>query len=82
MTAKEYIWRAKVAGTVSMAAVALFGMCMYTLARSPAPTVLPLRVHVGEEAPNFSLLSADGGTVSLSDFRGHNVLLDIYEGFW
>lgn len=41
-----------------------------------------LRVHVGEKAPNFTLPSAAGGMVSLSQFAGHNVLLDFYEGYW
>lgn len=47
-----------------------------------APPYLPLNVHVGEKAPNFTLPSASGGTVSLSQFAGHNVLLNFYEGYW
>lgn len=42
----------------------------------------PLRVRVGEKAPDFSLPSAGGKSVRLSDFRGHNVLIDFYRGYW
>jgi hypothetical protein len=52
------------------------------LALAAGPPYLPLRVHVGEKAPNFGLPSAEGSRVSLSQFAGHNVLLDFYEGYW
>jgi len=32
-------------------------------------------IKVGEAAPNFSLPAADGGEVSLADYRGSSVLL-------
>lgn len=32
-------------------------------------------IEVGDVAPNFSLPAADGGKVSLSDYRGSPVLL-------
>lgn len=48
----------------------------------PNPPYLPLRVQVGEKAPDFALPGADGSTVKLSSLRGHGVLLDFYEGFW
>jgi thioredoxin-dependent peroxiredoxin len=35
-------------------------------------------VQVGEQAPEFELLSDTGETVSLSDFRGHKVVLYFY----
>jgi hypothetical protein len=47
-----------------------------------APPYLPLNVHVGEKAPDFALPSTDGKTVRLSQYLGHNVLLDFYEGYW
>jgi AhpC/TSA family protein len=42
----------------------------------------PLRVRVGEKAPDFALPSASRKTFRLSDFRGHNVLIDFYRGYW
>ena len=33
-------------------------------------------------APDFSLPSATGDTVSLSSFRGQKVILSFYRGFW
>jgi len=36
----------------------------------------------GEKAPAFALPSAEGKTVRLSDFSGHNVLIDFYRGYW
>jgi hypothetical protein len=42
----------------------------------------PLRVQVGAKAPDFALPGADGKTVRLSGFRGHNVQIDFYRGYW
>jgi thioredoxin-dependent peroxiredoxin len=36
------------------------------------------QLKAGDTAPNFSLLDQDGLTVSLSDFKGHVVLLYFY----
>ena len=44
--------------------------------------ILPLNVNVGDKAPDFALPSADGQTVRLSDYAGHNVLIDFYRGHW
>ena len=41
-----------------------------------------LRIRVGEKAPDFALPSADGKQVKLSDYAGHNVLLDFYRAHW
>lgn len=73
-------WMGALAG-----AVAIGFLAVATLGATPkatAPPYLPLNVHVGEKAPNFTLPSANGGVVSLSQFAGHNVLLDFYEGYW
>ena len=59
------------AGVLALAAMA-----------APDPPYLPLHVQIGQKAPDFELPSADGGTVSLSQFAGHNVLLSFYEGYW
>ncbi len=41
------------------------------------------RVAVGSAAPDFTLESKDGGTVTLSGFRGRkNVVLVFYRGHW
>ncbi len=44
--------------------------------------ILPLKVKVGDTAPDFALPSADGKIVRLSDYAGHNVLIDFYRGYW
>jgi len=51
-------------------------------ANKPQVPYLPLRVQVGEKAPDFALPSASRGTVRLSALQGRAVLLDFYEGFW
>ena len=41
------------------------------------------RVAVGTVAPDFTLESKDGGTVTLSQFRGQKiVMLVFYRGHW
>jgi cytochrome oxidase Cu insertion factor (SCO1/SenC/PrrC family) len=41
------------------------------------------RVAVGSSAPDFTLESKDGGTVTLSSFRGRaDVVLVFYRGHW
>ncbi len=41
-----------------------------------------LRIKVGGKPPNFDLAAPDGKRVKLSDFTGHNVLIDFYRGYW
>jgi cytochrome oxidase Cu insertion factor (SCO1/SenC/PrrC family) len=75
--------KSKIAMAAGIAAIGLLGLT--TMAGTPAKNAapyLPLNVHVGEKAPDFALPSADGGIVKLSQFAGHNVLLDFYEGYW
>lgn len=71
--------KSELALAAGIAGVALFAVVAMA---ASAPPYLPLHVQAGEKAPNFSLPSAAGGTVSLSQFAGHNVLLDFYEGYW
>ena len=42
---------------------------------------MPLKIKVGEKAPDFVLPSADGRPVRLSGYAGHNVLIDFYRGY-
>jgi AhpC/TSA family len=44
--------------------------------------ILPLKIKVGDKAPDFALPSADCKMVRLSDYAGHNVLIDFYRGYW
>jgi AhpC/TSA family len=52
------------------------------LAVMSSAAILPLNVKVGDKAPDFALPSADGRTVRISDYAGHNVLIDFYRGHW
>ena len=37
---------------------------------------------VGERAPEFSLPSTNGSTVSLKDYAGKKLVLVFYRGYW
>jgi hypothetical protein len=57
------------------------GLALLTGLAAAAPTTA-LKVRVGEKAPGFALLSAEGKTVRLSDYAGRNVLIDFYRAHW
>jgi len=64
-----------------------FGICLSSpwLADGAPGTEIklpPLRVQVGGNAPDFALPSTNGKTLQLSDFKGHNILIDFYRGYW
>jgi cytochrome oxidase Cu insertion factor (SCO1/SenC/PrrC family) len=68
---------------------ALFVAVLPTTAGSFSPgsaaaedQLLPLKVKVGDKVPDFTLPSADGKSVKLSDYAGHSVLIDFYRGYW
>lgn len=75
--------RSKMPFAAAVTAIGFLALAaMAATPKAATPPYLPLNVHVGEKAPNFALPSAEGGTVSLSQFAGRNVLLDFYEGYW
>lgn len=49
--------------------------------RDLPPTDLK-RIQVGQPAPDFILPTGAGRTLSLSSFRGKNVVLVFYRGHW
>jgi len=67
---------------IALSAALALAACAFYAARAASVPYLPLNVHVGEKAPDFALLSADGQLVKLSQFAGKNVLLNFYEGYW
>ena len=74
------------------AAVALFVVATAGAQVTPAlgpkdgaglPPLDTARVAVGTRAPDFTLEAKDGGTVTLSQFRGKKeVVLVFYRGHW
>lgn len=44
--------------------------------------IAPLNIREGDKAPDFALKDGNGKTVRLSDFQGHDVLLDFFRGYW
>ena len=83
-------------GTVGALLTAAFATAPLVLAAQPRRVVAlgpkdgaglpPLdtgRVAVGSVAPDFALETKDGGSVTLSQFRGRkNVVLVFYRGHW
>jgi cytochrome oxidase Cu insertion factor (SCO1/SenC/PrrC family) len=67
----------------AMLAVLLGAMGLLTpLPARAQDQILPLKIKVGEKAPDFALPAADGNEVKLSDYAGRNVLIDFYRGYW
>ena len=61
----------------------LTGMFGALCATAPAQDhIAPLNVKEGDKAPDFALKDGGGKTVRLSDFQGHDVLLDFFRGYW
>ena len=82
MKASQCFSKSATSNIARAAGIAAVGLFALIAAPATAPPYLPLHVHVGEKAPDFALPSASGGSVRLSQFAGHNVLLDFYEGYW
>jgi hypothetical protein len=80
------LYRGKVLGTIlaslSVLLFALFCFTIFYLAKAiPASETA---VRVGQPAPDFTLASADGKKISLSDALKNNraVVLIFYRGYW
>ncbi len=58
---------------VAAIVASLFLLAACTKHASPSATTSGM--HVGGQAPGFTLPSADGGSVSLADFQGHQSVL-------
>ncbi len=69
-------------GTLVLAGLILGGIPVPSRGQDGDQQMLPLKIKVGEKAPEFALTSAEGKTVKLSDYAGHNVLIDFYRGYW
>lgn len=67
--------RGPVAFLAGAAALMLMGSACIGGAASPGGAAGPSTPRVGAPAPPFSLASAQGATVSLSEFRGHKAVL-------
>ncbi len=67
---------------VAVRLATLAGLAVGLVAGILKAEILPLNVKVGDKGPDFALLSADGKKVRLSDFAGHNVLIDFYRAHW
>jgi hypothetical protein len=72
------------------AATRILTMCLMLVAATAAlysapqdgERLLPPKIKVGEKAPEFQLLSSKEKPVRLSDYSGHNILIDLYRGYW
>ena len=56
--------------------IALMNLPNLSAADAPAP------LKVGDKAPDFTLTSADEKTVSLSDYKGQNIVLVFSRAHW
>lgn len=63
-------------------AVLATGLTFFARPELARDWILPPKVKVGDKGPPFALTSAQGKTIRLSDFAGHNVLIDFYRGYW
>ena len=51
------------------------------LGQTEAPNE-PLKIALGEKAPDFSLPATNGETIRLSTLAGQTVLIDFYRGYY
>lgn len=79
---QEARFKIRWAGTFVLAGLILGGIPVHSRGQDGEQQMLPLKIKVGQKAPEFALTSAEGKTVRLSDYAGHNVLIDFYRGYW
>lgn len=78
-------YRGKISGSIlgvlSVLMLAVFGFGIYFGRQIPSPESA---LRIGQHAPSFALLDADGKQVALSDLgKNHRaVLLVFYRGYW
>jgi hypothetical protein len=83
---RPQLYRGKIFGSIFTAiAVLLFAFfnyeIFYVLRQVPASVGAP---HIGQKAPDFTLLDQNGKPVSLSDLfsNSNGAVLIVYRGFW
>ena len=81
---KASAYRGKMLGSAGLVFSLFVGglFCWYVFYYSytvPPPTSVTTNLKI---APDFDLLDQQGHHVRLSDFRGRNVVLTFYRGFW
>lgn len=79
---QEARFKIRWAGTLVLASLILGSIPVHSRSQDGDQQLLPLKIKVGDKAPEFALTSAEGKTVKLSDYAGHNVLIDFYRGYW
>jgi hypothetical protein len=73
-------WPARVGAVTNLALAGLFAFYVFGLS-SMLPDA-PGAPRVGQAAPEFSLVSHRGETVTLGELKGAPVVLVFYRGFW
>ena len=80
------LYRGKITGSILAAlSIAMLGLfCFGIFVASKEVPAANTALHVGQTAPDFTLASADGNPVALSDLLKQNrgVLLIFYRGYW
>lgn len=81
---KTSVYRGKVLGSLgflfSLFVGGMFGWYVFYYSYTvPEPTAETMNL---EAAPDFQLVDQNGRQVRLTDFRGQNVVLVFYRGFW
>ena len=76
------ISRHRAASAFALASLVLASVAVTARSAPQEDRLLPLAIKAWEKAPDFQLLSSEEKPVRLSDYSGHNVLIDFYRGYW